>query len=106
MRRRLGTGPVIENLLITRAFSMCVRRTIERSVAEKKQGEQPGQRKQAVVNALQRFNFLMTQRATFDNDCKAEREKKYHTDKNYDAIELERRIAAAGDDEGQRAHQK
>src|SRR5271155_4669447 len=33
---------------------------IERAVAVQKQGEQPGQREQAVVHALQRFNFLVT----------------------------------------------
>jgi hypothetical protein len=79
---------------------------IERAIAVEKQSEQPGQWKQAVVHALQRFNFLMTKRAAFDDHGHAEREKKYHTDKNYDAIELQGRIATAGDDEGYRADEK
>jgi hypothetical protein len=49
------------------------RGTIERAIGVKKQSEQPGQRKQAVVDAFQRFNFLVTQRAAFDDDSQAER---------------------------------
>ena len=79
---------------------------IERAVAVEKQSEQPGQWKQAVVHTLQRFNFLMTKRAAFDDHGQAEREKKYHTDKDDDAIELQGRVAAAGDDEGYRADEK
>ena len=82
------------------------RRAIERAVGVKQRGEKPGQRKQAIVNAFQRFDLLMTKRAAFDDDGEAERKKKYHADKNHDAVEFQSRVAAAGDDEGDRADEK
>ena len=80
--------------------------TIECTVGVQKHGEQPGQREQAVIHALQRFNFLMTKRATFDDDGEAEREKKHYADKNHDAVEFQGWVAAAGNDEGDCADKK
>ena len=81
-------------------------RTIEGAVGIEQRGEQPRQRQQPVIDALQGFDFLVPKRATFDDDGQAEREKKHYSDKNYDAVEFQGWVAAAGNDEGDCADKK
>lgn len=82
------------------------RGAVESAVGEEESGEQPGDRDETVVNALEGFDFGVAESAAFDPNGEAEGEEEEDADEDEDAVEFERGVAARGDDEGHGAQQE
>src|SRR6202043_2574161 len=75
---------------------------VEAAIDEEGGGENPGERDEAVVDALEDFDFLMIASAALEDDGESERAEEDQAEEDEDEVEFERRIdlADVGKSEG------
>src|ERR1700691_1488427 len=82
------------------------RDTVKCSIGQHQGRENPGKRDEAVIYALERFEFQMPQRTALQPNGQAQRQEEQQADKNQDAIELKWRVAIADSHKCERAQDK